>query len=493
MASELRVDKIIPSSGTSIGIGTASGTINILGNSQINTTGVITATSFVASGTITGEHHGNGANLTNIPAANITGTLPAIDGSNLTGVGASFGNSSINTSGIITATALVPTTGQLSHRNIVINGDFTVAQRGSQSTSAAFQTVDRFAMYFTGTDENPTQVIFNVDPPGAYHLPTTGPHPRKEGFRKAFGITNGNQTSGAGAGDYIYISHKIEAQDMAHCGWNYTDANSFITLSFWVKSSAAQNFYGYLKVPDSSTAQHYAFETGALTAFTWKKVVVKIPGNSNLQFDLNTSMGLEIVWSPFFGTDSTSSGASLNTWGNLDNTARMPDYATGWYTTNDASFQITGVQLEVGPVATPFEHLSVSENKRRCYRYCQRGRHISSCLVGTPGTYYFSRGYINLFTPMRATISGTLKAATWNSNRYFKYMTWSSETNVTAAPASVTFSSLNISDASSDIVGLQLHISISSGASNSPLPANGPGSNNVYPIEYFDVLLEAEM
>ena len=94
---------------------------------------------------------------------------------------------------------------------------------------------------------------------------------------------------------------------------------------------------------------------------------------------------------------------------------------------------------------------------------------------------------------MRATISGTLKAATWNLNRYFQYMTWSSGTNVTAAPASVTFSSLSISEASSDIVGVQLHISISSGSSNSPLPANGPGSNNVYPIEYYDVLLEAEL
>ena len=62
MASELRVDKIIPSSGTSIGIGTVSGTINILGNSQINTTGVITATSF----------SGSGANLTNIPDSAIT-------------------------------------------------------------------------------------------------------------------------------------------------------------------------------------------------------------------------------------------------------------------------------------------------------------------------------------------------------------------------------------------------------------------------------------
>ena len=263
--------------------------------------------------------------------------------------------------------------GGLSHRNIIINGAMNVAQRSNTtSTSAAFQTVDRFAMYFTGTDENPTQVIFNVDPPAQYHLPLTGPHPYKEGFRKAYGITNGNQTSGAGVGDYIYISHKIEAQDMALCGWNYTDANSFITLSFWVKSSATQNFYGYLKVPDSSTPQHYAFETGTLTAFTWKKVIVKIPGNSNLAFDLNTSMGLEIVWSPFFGADSTSSGASLNTWGNLDNSARMPDYATGWYTTNDASFQITGVQLEVGDTATTFEHRSYGEELMRCMRYYER-------------------------------------------------------------------------------------------------------------------------
>ena len=93
MASELRVDKIIPSSGTSIGIGTVSGTINFLGNSQINTTGVITATTF----------SGSGANLTNIPAGNLTGTvadaristltasklsgaLPAISGANLTGL-----------------------------------------------------------------------------------------------------------------------------------------------------------------------------------------------------------------------------------------------------------------------------------------------------------------------------------------------------------------------------------------------------------------------
>jgi len=408
MTSKIVVNNIESDSGISSVTFTSDielGTKNLKGH-NLESTGIVTAVSFT----------GSGANLTNLPAGNLSGTLPALDGSALTGVGVGT-DGSVNTSGIITATAFAPTTQQLSHRNIIINGAMKVAQRAyansGQSTTAGFQTVDRFAVYYTGTDESPTQAIFNVDPPGAYHLPTTGPHPRKEGFRKAYGITNGNQTSGAGAGDYIYISHKIEAQDMAHCGWNYTDANSFITLSFWVKSSAAQNFYGYLKAPDSSTAQHYAFETGALTAFTWKKVVVKIPGNSNLQFDLNTSMGLEIVWSPFFGTDYTSSGASLNTWGNLDNTARMPDYATGWYTTNDASFQITGVQLEVGPVATPFEHCSYAEEFRRCARYCYQW--IDDQMLGF-GQVYSGNGYVKIFPPvpvnMRAKPSVTKNAPT---------------------------------------------------------------------------------
>ena len=86
---------------------------------------------------------------------------------------------------------------------------------------------------------------------------------------------------------------RIEAQDMANSGWNYTSSSSFITLSFWAKSSVAQNFYGYLYTHDG-TAQAYAFETGSLTANTWTKVVLKIPGNSNLQFDNNTNEGLDI-------------------------------------------------------------------------------------------------------------------------------------------------------------------------------------------------------
>ena len=475
MTSKIVVNNIESDSGISSVTFTSDielGTKNLKGH-NLESTGIVTAVSFT----------GSGANLTNLPAGNLSGTLPALDGSNLTGVGASFGNSSVNTSGIITATSFVPTTGQLSHRNIVINGDMSIAQRHTSSTSHPAYGVDRFRWGFgnhsAGTVTASQQSLTSSDTP--YTL----------GFRKYTRLALG-QAGTAAANTYINLTYKAEAQDVANSGWNYTSASSYITISFWFRASTNQTFVGEFQSKDG-TAQAYTFTFTASGNNTWTKITKTIPGGSNVQIDNDNGGGFDFRWYAFYGTDYSTSGHTLDQWGPYSSSDIVPDMASTWLTAGASTFDVTGVQLEVGPVATPFEHISIAENKRRCYRYCQRGRHISSCLVGTPGTYYFSRGYINLFTPMRATITGTLKAATWNLNRYFQYMTWSSGTNVTAAPASVTFSSLSINEASSDIVGCVLHISISSGSSNSPLPANGPGSNNVYPIEYYDVLLEAEL
>ena len=453
--------QIRASGGTGAWLGHANNSYD-LGSSSVNwrhlyvtsvNAGVVTATTFVGNGDFVELDVDGHTNLDNVSIA-----------------------------GIVTATTLNYTGNQnLSHRNLVINGAMMVAQRGTSSTSTGYQTVDRFSIDSSGLNENLTQAQVDV---------ASGTTPYTSGFRKALKITNGNQTGGAGNADYSNIQYKFEAQDVSNSGWNYISSSSDITISFWVKSSVAQTFYAYLRTKDG-TNYHYPISF-ALSANTWTKVTKIISGNSNLQIDNDNGEGMQFTFMLFYGTNYTSSGATLNAWQTTSGNNYSPDNTTTWYTTNDATFEITGVQLEVGPVATPFEHLPHSENKRRCYRYCQRGRHVSSCLVGTPGTYYFSRGNINLFTPMRATVTGTLKAATWNSNRYFQYMTWSSGTNVTAAPASVTFNSGSITGVP-DILSVVLHISISSGSSNSPLPANGPGSNNVYPIEYFDVLLEAEL
>jgi len=338
---------------------------NIESDSGINTVtiiGDVSVGSSITATDITATHHGSGADLTNLPAANLTGTLPAIDGSNLTGVGASFGNSSVNTSGIITATAFVPTTGQLSHRNIVVNGAMTVAQRGSSSTSDGIHTVDRFAKGESGTDESLTQAQVDV---------ASGTTPYTLGFRKAFKLTNGNQTSGAGSADRATAEYKIEAQDIANCGWNYLSSSSYITFSYWVKSSVAQNFYNTFGT-DDGTKQRYTTETGSLTADTWTKITKTIPGNSNLTFNNDNGEGLEITWEIYRGTSQTGS-MSLNAWAASNNNLRTPDQTSTWWTTNDATFEITGVQLEVGLVETPFEHLRFAEELQRCERYYQTG------------------------------------------------------------------------------------------------------------------------
>jgi len=348
-------------------------------------TGVTTATTYA----------GSGANLTNLPAGNLTGDLPAISGANLTGIAATdnvrtgildvagistFRNTmnvgtavTISESGI-EATGVGITVANINggqvggRRNIIINGAMLVAQRATSVQSDNIKTIDRYAAWETSVDETLTQSQISLN--------STDTGPYGTGFRKAFRITNGNQTSGASAASRIFTSYTVEARDMANCGWNYTSSSSFITLSFWVRASVAQNYYGYLYNFDG-TNLGYSFETGSLSANTWKKVVLKIPGNSNLAFNDDNGQGLYIVLGVYWGTNYTDSGNTMNQWAAWSGSSRTPVNTTTWFTTNDATFDLTGLQLEVGPQATPFEHRSFAEELRLCKRYYQRSTNSS--------------------------------------------------------------------------------------------------------------------
>ena len=351
--SDAGINSVTFNSNIQIGSGTTIHSSGIdLGSGNI-TGGIVTATSFTGSGT----------NLTSLPAANLTGTLPAISGANLTGINTAFGSgTSVNTSGIITATAFVPTVGQLSHRNIIINGAMSVAQRGTSNTAGGdgYFTVDRMYYYNAGIDNDVTKAQADV---------ASGTSPYTAGFRKSFKLTNGNQTT-PGTGDEILIRQNIEAQDIANSGWNYTSTSSFITLSYWVKSSVAQNFYVNLQSIDG-TSQNYVTETGSLTANTWTKIVKTIPGNSNLQFDNDNAKGMFIQWNVFRGTSVTGT-RPLNAWAAYSSSTRVPDMTSTWWISTGATFEITGVQLEVGPQATAFEHRSYGDELQRCMRYYEK-------------------------------------------------------------------------------------------------------------------------
>ena len=123
------------------------------------------------------------------------------------GVGASSAAITVNnTDGTCTANI----TNNLSNRNLIINGAMQVAQRGTSSTANDY-LIDRFRFSYGGTDEAPTHAQVDVG---------SGTTPYTLGFRKAFKMTNGNQTSGVGTNDNIHIQIKLEAQDIANSGWN---------------------------------------------------------------------------------------------------------------------------------------------------------------------------------------------------------------------------------------------------------------------------------
>jgi hypothetical protein len=246
--------------------------------------------------------------------------------------------------------------GQLGNRNLVINGAMQVAQRGASATTNGYGSVDRFSVtYDSGLTEAPTQEQLNL---------SSSDTPYASGFRTAFRITNGNQTS-QDANDYIQLVQKIEAQDIANSGWNYTSNSSNITLSFWVRASIAQTFY--VKINANDAARSFTFPINVTTS--WQKLTKTISGDSNLVFNNDTGTGMEIRFIPYYGTSYTDSGHSINTWIVSTGTNQTPDNANTWFSGNDATFDVTGVQLEVGDTATNFEHRSFGQELALCQRY----------------------------------------------------------------------------------------------------------------------------
>jgi hypothetical protein len=282
------------------------------------------------------------------------------------GVGASSAAITVNnTDGTCTANI----TNNLSNRNLIINGAMQVSQRATTNNttgaSSTYKTLDRYMLQIqSGTITESQQDLATTDTP--YTL----------GFRKYMRLTNQSGV-GAGAAQYVQIDHRIEAQNVAQSGWNYTSTSSFITLSFWVRASVTQAYYGRVMTNDG-TERHYPYkicDSGGttLTADTWTKITVTVPGNSGLTFNNDNGIGLILSFVPYYGTTYTSANASLNAWNTSGSGYDyFPDNTTTWATTTNATFDITGVQLEVGSVATDFEHRSYGDELARCQRYYYR-------------------------------------------------------------------------------------------------------------------------
>ena len=324
------------------------------------------------------------------------------------GVGASAAAITVNnTDGTCTANI----TNNLSNRNLIQNGSFIVHQRGGTTTSPGF-LLDRWYCAINGGTATFSQ---GTETSGTVY---------EKGLVNYCRITNTANSTVSNA--YRYLRQAIEAQNLLKSGWNYKSASAKITLSFYVRSSVAQNFYGYLRLSDNPDSK-YIFETGSLTADTWTKVTKVIPGYASGNIDNDNGSGMEVLIAPFWGTNFTDSGVALNTWAAWNGNERAPDYATTWAGTNGATFDVTGFQLEVGSVATDFEHRSFAQELALCQRYyvttrggnngnpnSDAGGFFGTPLNNSAGGY----GIANFPVAMRATPTIVLYDATATAGKF---------------------------------------------------------------------------
>ena len=301
--------------------------------------------------------------------------------------------------------ALIGSQSSLSKSNIVINGAMQAWQRGTTSITASGPQYfcDRFATdHGQGGATTSQLTLSGSDTP--YTL----------GFR--YGLRMTNTTNTTATNGYRQYRYRLEAQDIANSGWNYTDPNSSITLSFWVRSSLAGTYYCTLEPDDQS--DNYAYNIGfTLLANTWTKVTHAVPGHSTLVFNNDNGIGMSIHWRIWLGTNYTTSGTGTSSWYDTDNSGTLaPDFSQNWANTSSATFDLTGFQMELGEVATPFKHETFADNLARCQRYMFSLNGDNADYWGVPFSVYTStsgEGTIRFPQAMRAKPSVTM-SGTWN-------------------------------------------------------------------------------
>lgn len=290
-------------------------------------------------------------------------------------------------------------------KNLIINGAMQVAQRGTSSTGHGIVICDRFQTNRSGPDITSTQ-----------HTLSTSDTPYSLGFRSSYQLHITDPQTPDTATDYAEIGTKIESQDIAQSGWDYTSTSSKITLSFWVLSTVGGTYTVLLRNSDSNYSYTFNY---TVSANTWKKVTHTISGNSNLVFNDDNGIGLLMFFTLYYGTNYTAT-ATNEAWASFDSNVQVGDYAQNILATDEAKFEITGIQLEVGSQASDFQFESFGETLSRCQRYFFQinGTGSEYATMGAGQMYATTSflGYLKAPVPMRSRPSFSLSDSFSNAN-----------------------------------------------------------------------------
>jgi hypothetical protein len=239
-------------------------------------------------------------------------------------------------------------------RNRIINGDMRIDQRNAGASvtvnsSNNFYAVDR--SFGTG---QVTDGVFTVQ------RSTTAP----TGFRNSLIATVTTADASLGATQQYVVGQNIEGFNVADLGWGAAGAQT-VTLSFWVRSSLTGTFGG--AVVNSGFNRSYPFTYTISAANTFEYKTVTIAGDTSGTWLTDSGVGLRLLFS--LGAGSTYIGAAGSWSGSYLAGATGQTQVIG---TNGATFYITGVQLEPGSTATPFERRSYGQELSLCQRYYYR-------------------------------------------------------------------------------------------------------------------------
>jgi hypothetical protein len=240
-------------------------------------------------------------------------------------------------------------------RNRIINGNMVISQRnGTSSVTPAptYQyTIDRWEFTVTQSSKLTTQQnAGSVTPPA--------------GFTNYLGVTSSSAYS-VTATDRFLISQYIEGYNVADLAWGTANAKT-ITISAWVYSSLTGTFGGNLQAYGASGTQYYPFSYTISSANTWTQISITVPGNTTTAIYTNNSAGLILQFG--LGVGSTYSGTA-GSWSS--SVYYAPTGAVSVVGTSGATFYITGVQLEAGTTASPFEYRQYGTELALCQRYYQ--------------------------------------------------------------------------------------------------------------------------